>query len=199
MILYICVWINFLIKIKSKKRGQHQPTPQYKPSQGRTTNVNRRPVDIDDDGTKSVVRDDSSQGPSTAAARDRPQRTQQTSTTARSLPTTGNDVISKSAVIELLCAILERVRSIPPTPSKPASNGARRCPIRSDDDSDDECRLTIDESRTNRNVNEIVKMAAKLFNVPQFEVKTKMQEYSMSQSASVDYGVTSGLKRTNQS
>ena len=77
--------------------------------------------------------------------------------------------------------------------------GAKRCPILSDDDSDDECRLTIDESRTNRNINEIVEMAAKLFNVPQSELKTKMQEHSTSQSASVDYDVTSGLKRTNQS
>ena len=57
----------------------------------------------------------------------------------------------------------------------------------------------IDESRTNRNINEIVEMVAKLFNVPQSELETKMQEHSTSQSASVDYDVTSGLKRTNQS
>ena len=74
---------------------------------------------------------------------------------------------SKSAVIELLCAILERIRSIPPTPCKPMSYGAKRYPNRSSDDGGDyKCRLTADKSRTNYNVNEIVDMAAKLFNIP---------------------------------
>ena len=77
--------------------------------------------------------------------------------------TDNDDVVSKSAVIKLLCPILERIRSIPSTSSKPASKGAKRYSNRSnDDDSDDENRLTIGESRTNRNINEIVEMAVEM-------------------------------------
>ena len=69
----------------------------------------------------------------------------------------------------------------------------QRYPIRSSgSDSDDECRPTINESRTNRNVNKSIEIVAKLFSIPQSELKTKMQEYSTSQSASVDYDVTCG-------
>ena len=77
--------------------------------------------------------------------------------------THGYDVISKSAAIELLWVVRERIRIIQPTPCKPTSEGAKRYPNRSRDD--DRSRLTIDESRTNHNTNEIVEMAARLFNV----------------------------------
>ena len=155
-------------------------------------------IDIGNDCQKQVEHDGSSQGQSTPAARDRPQKTKNTGTTARSTPKTGNDVIYKSAVIELLCAILERMRSIPLTPSKPASKGERLYPIWSDDDSDDECSFTIDQSRTNRNVNDRGDGSQA---VQRFAVRTedKDQEYSSSLSTSVNYDVTSGLKRTNQS
>ena len=97
------------------------------------------------------------------------------------MSTDGDDIVTKSAVIELLCAILERIRSVPSTPCKPASKGAKRYSNRiSDDDSDDDSSLTIDESRTNRNVNEISEMAAKLFNIPKSDLKTKMQEHTTS-------------------
>ena len=69
--------------------------------------------------------------------------------------------------MELLCDILKRIISLPPKPCKPTSKGAKRYPKRiSDDDSDDESRFTIDESCTNHSVNEIVEMAAELFNIP---------------------------------
>ena len=80
--------------------------------------------------------------------------------------------------------------------------GAKRHSSRSsDDDSDDENSLTIDESRTNRNVNEIVEMAARLFNIPKSDLKTKMLEHSSSSSlpsTSDGHHVTSGLKRSTQ-
>ena len=41
-------------------------------------------------------------------------------------------------------------------------------------------------------------MEATLFNIPKFDLKTKMQEYSTSHSAFVGYDVTNGLKRTTQ-
>ena len=71
------------------------------------------------------------------------------------------------------------------------SKGAKRYSNRSsDDDSDDENKLTIEESRINRIVNEIVEMAARL-----------MLEHSSSSSlpsTSDGHDVTSGLKRSTE-
>ena len=59
----------------------------------------------------------------------------------------------------------------------------------------------IDESRTNLNVNEIVEMAARLFNIPKSDLTTKMLEHLSSSSlpsTSNGHDATSGWKRSTQ-